>query len=167
MTSSSPSQSAPDEAALPLYRGSCHCGYVTYTCELDFQTPHPSTGAILTRCNCTICHKSGMLLATPFHFTLLSPPRGEADITEYTYRTGKVKHSFCPKCGIRCFLHGTYDGPDGAEVSFRRVNVLTLDGRDDGQPMDDLRKVEVLYWDGKTGDWSKGPSKEPYDGGAR
>ena len=108
-----------------------------------------------------------MLLATPSNFTFLSPPRGEADLTEYLYHTGKVKHSFCPKCGIRCSLRGTYVGPDGADVPFQRVNVLTLDERDDGQPMDDLRKVEILYWDGKTGDWSKGTSKEPYDGGAR
>ena len=152
----------------PLYKGSCHCGWVTYTVRLDFANPEPSLcGASATKCNCTICHKAGYLLADPGpdgDFKVLSPPEGESALADYTYGSHKVHHPFCPKCGVRCFLRGFYVW-EGKEVAFMRVNALTLDGRVDGAPMDDLRTLKIKYWDGKGENWTVAASDEPYEGG--
>src|SRR5690349_828969 len=128
------------DTSAPLYNGSCHCGFVTYTARLDLVNPSPETGAVVTKCSCSVCHKSGTLLATPVpaSLILLSPEGGRDALQDYTFSTGKVHHWLCPKCGIKCFLEGTYSLDDGKEVRFTRINVLTLDGKEDGSPLEDL-----------------------------
>ncbi|KAH8879541.1 hypothetical protein GQ53DRAFT_671864 [Thozetella sp. PMI_491] len=166
MTSSTdtPAQ-AQETGSLPAYKGSCHCGFISYRCSLNLKTANPSTGAVLSKCNCSHCHKTGMLLATPDEFTVDSPPDAEESLSKYSFHTGNVEHTFCPTCGVRCFMRGNFKKQDGTTMAFLRINVLTLDGRADGEPMDDLRDVEVSYWDGRSDDWSKGLSKKPYEGG--
>ena len=153
-----------------LYKGSCHCGFVTYTVELDFANPAPEwhrAGA--TKCNCSICHKAGYLLAEPAaegSFTLLSPPEGEGALSDYAFGAGGVRHPFCPRCGVRCYIRGAIRFW-GVEYPVMKVNILTLDSRVDGKPMDDLRDVRIRYWNAggevKPGD----PASEPFEGGAR
>jgi hypothetical protein len=53
----------------------------------------------------------------------------------------------------------------GKDFNFQRVNVLTIDGKADGSEMDDLRKLTVGYYAGRSDDWSKPIAKEPYEGG--
>lgn len=160
--------------AKPLYKGSCHCGFVSYTVGLDLVNPSPETGSVLTKCNCSICHKSGTVLAIPAPGSLkiLSPPEARADLQDYVFDRGNVHHWLCPKCGIKCFLEGclTYQGQ---EIKFTRINVLTLDEKEDGSPLEDLRQLKPLYWDGKSISWEgdvpkgtpKAASKEPGEGG--
>jgi hypothetical protein len=95
------SMAANDEATtavLPLYKGSCHCGFINYTARLDLDNLSPETGAVVTKCSCSICHNSGTLLATPAPASLkiLSPPEGRAALQDYTFGGGKVHHWMCP-----------------------------------------------------------------------
>lgn len=142
-----------------LYKGSCHCGFVTYTVGLDFKTPTPAMqGAILSKCNCTICLKSGATLADPGDdpvFTLLTPAEGEAALRDYTFASCRIHWFGCPKCGIYCFVKATFE-EGGREVKNMRVNVLTLDGKADGTPMENLRDLKMRYWDAR--DFSLGSS---------
>jgi hypothetical protein len=165
-TMASNTQNASDAVAEnPLYKGSCHCGFITYTVRLDLAKPSTTTGAIITKCNCSICHKSGLLLASSepvSSFALLTPVEGEAALTDYTFSTGKVHHWLCPRCGIKCFLKGSFVR-GGKEVNVMKINVLTLDGKADGSPMEDLREIKPLYWNGRNP--GEGLAHEPWEGG--
>ncbi|KAN0093928.1 hypothetical protein V8E51_017112 [Hyaloscypha variabilis] len=100
--------SVPQEQ--PVYKGSCHCGFVTYSVRLNLTSPNPMSGAIITKCNCSICLKGNAALVAPEEgsFKLLTPVEGMDTLTDYTFNTHKVHYHFCPKCGIRCFLNGVY-----------------------------------------------------------
>lgn len=95
-----------------IYRGSCHCGAIT------FQVEAPET-LELERCNCSICTKSGSLhLIVPgSRFELLS---GEDAITTYRFGSGLAQHTFCKICGIKPF-YTPRSNPDGIDVN---VNCL-------------------------------------------
>jgi hypothetical protein len=86
------------------YRGSCHCGAVTFEADLDLTQPS-------YRCNCSICRRTRFwpAVAMPAQFRLLS---GEADLVEYLFHTRRNKHMFCRHCGVRPFGIGT-DTPVG------------------------------------------------------
>ena len=154
-----------------VYKGSCHCGFVTYTAQLDFANPTPEMrGASATRCNCTICHKAGYLLVDPGpdgDFKLLSPSEGESALSDYSFGRHGMHHPFCPSCGVRCFLKGKYVLDDGKEIPVFRINVLTLDGKADGTTMGSLGGLKIKYWDGKSDDWSKNAADEPWEGGVK
>ena len=76
------------------YRGSCHCGAVTFEIETDF--------AELTACDCSICRRKNALMVKVHEnrFKLLS---GEASLTEYRFHTMTARHFFCKTCGIYPF----------------------------------------------------------------
>lgn len=74
-----------------------------------------------------------------------------------------MHHYFCPKCGIKPLVEGKISH-GGKWYEFQRVNVLTIDGKVDGSDMDDLRNLEVGYYDGK-GSFSNPVASEPYEGG--
>ena len=179
-SSEQPSLQAANGEEHPLYKGSCHCGAIAYTVRVNLKTPDPRTGKVLIRCNCSSCHKGGVLGATaeprssltltsggPLPASLNGGEKSEAGglIVDYTYGTGQVHHYFCAKCGTRCFYGGTVNFGGGTPFSFTRINALTLDEKADGSPIEDLRKLSVGYWDGKGDGWAKGVSDEPYDGG--
>ncbi|KAK4180635.1 hypothetical protein QBC36DRAFT_319747 [Triangularia setosa] len=153
-----------------LYKGSCHCGFAKYTIRLDFSTPPPSLhGANATKCNCSICHKLGTLLTDPGDdgsstFTLSTP--AEKDLGMYTFNTGNVKWYFCPKCSITLYsrVDGVFDGV--GEMHTFRVNVLTLDEKEDGSPVEDLKSLKIKYWDFKdTLGFPEAPLDAPANGG--
>ena len=111
-----------------LYRGSCHCGKVTFTVEA------PETLEV-ERCNCSICSKAGFLhLIVPARdFALLS---GEDALTTYTFNTGVARHTFCGTCGIKPF-YTPRSNPDGVDVNVNcldtqpaSVAITDFDGRD-------------------------------------
>lgn len=95
-----------------IYRGGCHCGAVTF----EVEAPESVT---VSRCNCSICSKSGFLhlIVPKSRFRLLS---GEAALTTYTFNTGVAQHTFCKTCGIKSF-YVPRSNPDGIDVN---VNCL-------------------------------------------
>lgn len=101
------------------YTGGCHCGAVKYQATLDL-----SAGPLIG-CNCSICSKTGTLLAfvPATGFELLS---GENELTDYQFGKKSIHHLFCRICGIRSFARGTM--PDGTPMA--AINVRCLDGVD-------------------------------------
>ena len=150
----------------PVYIGSCHCGFMTYSARLNLTTPNPKTGAVISKCNCSICLKGGGALVSPEgqSFKLLTPSQGMDALTDYTFNTNKVHYRFCPKCGIRCFLCGTYE-MNGQDVDVFRIYVSTLDRREDGEPLPELKDMKIKYFSNRNTDGAKGPADEPFSGG--
>jgi len=93
------------------YRGSCHCGAVTFEIETDFPE--------LTTCDCSICRRKNALMVKvrEDRFRLLS---GEDSLTEYRFHTMTARHYFCKTCGIYPF-HRKRVAPD-----YFGVNVFCL-----------------------------------------
>jgi hypothetical protein len=100
------------------YEGSCHCGKVKYTAELDLSQP-------VVVCNCSMCGRSGTMLAfiPRSAFELKS---GREDLKSYKFNREVIDHVFCTTCGIKPFAYGT--SPDGTETS--AINVRCLEGVD-------------------------------------
>jgi len=99
------------------YEGGCHCGKVRYRVEMALER--------VMSCNCSICSKTGGLLAfvPASQFTLLS---GGDAVTDYQFAKKHIHHTFCPTCGIRSYAHGaTKDGG-----TMFAINVRCLDGVD-------------------------------------
>ncbi len=93
---------------MTTHTGGCHCGRVRFevTAPQDLQ---------LTRCNCSICRKTGYLhlIVPQDDFRLLS---GEGDLETYTFNTGVAQHRFCRHCGIKSF-YVPRSHPDGVSVN--------------------------------------------------
>ncbi|CAI2534303.1 GFA family protein [Serratia proteamaculans] len=102
------------------FKGSCHCGAVTFTVNADL--PHEALS-----CNCSICRRKGMLLAFfPIDCFVLNS--GEDLLRGYTFNKHIIQHQFCQTCGTEAFAYGK--GPDGAAmcaVNLRCVPELALD----------------------------------------
>lgn len=112
------------------YTGSCHCGAVRFEVKMDLKH--------LVSCNCSICSRSGTLLAfVPVNqFKLHS---GEGAQTDYQFGKKRLHHLFCSTCGTRSFAIGK--GPDGTEM--RAINVRCLEGVD-------VAALPVQQFDGKS-----------------
>jgi hypothetical protein len=113
------------------HHGSCHCGQVQYDVKLDLSKP------VIT-CNCSICQRSGTLLAfvPADSFTLRS---GEEAVTDYQFGRMSIHHLFCSRCGVRSFARGKR--PDGAPMV--AVNVRCLEGVE-------LDQLTVKQFDGRS-----------------
>ena len=113
---------------MTTHTGGCHCGRVRFEVEA------PSS-IVATRCNCSICRKSGYLhlIVAATDFRLLS---GADDIRTYTFNTGMAKHHFCGHCGVKSF-YVPRSHPDGVSVN---VNCL-----DEGT----VEAVEIRDFDGR------------------
>src|SRR5687767_481131 len=97
------------------YKGSCHCGQVAYEVEGDLKG--------VMECNCSICSRKGSLLwfVPRDKFRLLTP---EERASTYTFNKHKIKHHFCPTCGIHPF--GEASDPSGKPMA--AINVRCLEG---------------------------------------
>ena len=84
--------------------GSCHCGAIAYTVELD-----PATAIT---CNCSLCSRLGVVWAfapkSKFKLT-----KGESKQGDYQFNKHVLHHHFCPTCGIESYAEGK--GKDGSE----------------------------------------------------
>ena len=112
------------------YTGACHCKNVTYETELDLSQP-------AIECNCSHCQMKGFILQGVPRDSLVITS-GEDSLVEYRFNTAKIKHLFCPVCGVEPFAEGS--GPDG--VPMRMVNLRTVDGID-------LAAVPRMPYEGK------------------
>ena len=112
------------------YTGSCHCGAVRYTVELDLSQP-------VISCNCSMCGRSGTLLtfapAEKFHLE-----KGSDSLTDYQFNKHVIHHLFCRVCGIKAFARGV--GRDGGPTV--AINTRCLDGVD-------VSRLNVMPYDGK------------------
>lgn len=126
---------------MKTYRGSCHCGAVTFEADIDL-----AQGTL--RCNCSICFKARFwpAIVQPAAFRLLS---GADDLTLYQFATKRDQHLFCRHCGIRAFGIGQ----SHRWGEFYAVNVTCLD---DVTP-EELASAPITYLDGKNDEWEVPP----------
>ncbi|BDG08554.1 GFA family protein [Anaeromyxobacter paludicola] len=112
------------------YEGGCHCGAVRYRVTAEVERA--------VSCNCSICSKTGALLAfaPAERFELL---RGADALTDYQWGKKRIHHTFCRHCGVRSFARG--EKPGGGEmVAF---NLRCVDGVD-------LGAIPVVSHDGRS-----------------
>jgi hypothetical protein len=96
-----------------IYRGSCHCGDITFEAEGDL-------GEVLA-CNCSICQRKGSLLwFVPREYLTLRTPA--ANLSTYTFNKHAIQHHFCAKCGTHPFGEAT--SPDGKAMAAINVRCL-------------------------------------------
>jgi len=111
---------------LKSYRGSCHCGRVTFEVRTDLTS--------VAECNCSYCRRKGALYrrVDPEDFKILS---GEDALSIYDFNTRVAKHYFCKYCGIHPF-HRPRAAPDKWTVNVRCLDDV------------DLFRLDVLLFDG-------------------
>lgn len=113
------------------HQGSCHCGKVAYQVDIDLEKP-------VTACNCSMCGRSGTLLAfvPAASFRLL---RGEDALQDYQFNKQIIHHLFCSTCGIKPFARGQM--PDGSPTV--AINVRCLDEVE-------IATLTVQHYDGRS-----------------
>lgn len=95
------------------YRGGCHCGRIAFEVDGDLRK--------VIDCNCSICAKRGYLhWSVPRDAMRLKTP--ESNLATYTFKTGTVKHHFCPDCGCAPFI----TAPDATYVNARCLEGVEL-----------------------------------------
>lgn len=115
---------------MQTYTGGCHCGRVRYSVDLELDK--------VIECNCSHCEKKGLLLAfVPASAFTLTAGSDEA-LTEYRFNQKKIKHLFCPICGVQSYSRG--EKPDGTGTV--AINVRCLDGVD-------IASLSRIPYDGK------------------
>ena len=112
------------------YKGSCHCGKVAFEVEGDLRG--------VMACNCSMCSRRGSLLwfVPRDELRLLT---AEGDLGTYTFNKHRIRHRFCPTCGIHPFGEGT--DPKGNRMA--AVNARCLEGVD-------LAAIPVQHFDGRS-----------------
>lgn len=111
------------------HKGSCHCGRIAFEVEGEIK------GA--TDCNCSICQRVGALrwFVPKSAFHLLTP---DDAASTYTFNKQRIKHRFCPVCGIHVYGEGA--DPKGNEMA--AINIRCLEGID-------LAAIPVNHFDGR------------------
>ena len=111
---------------MKTYKGSCHCGAVTYDVTGEFTEAR--------RCNCSHCKRKGFLLGfVPVDsFTLKSGAEAQ---TTYHFNKHLIDHTFCKTCGVQSYAYGG----DGAGNYMYMVNLNCLEDFDSyGLPVKDV-----------------------------
>lgn len=112
------------------YKGSCHCGKVSFEVEGEIKSA--------LACNCSICQRKGSLLwfVPRAEMHLLSP---EEAASTYTFNKHVIKHRFCSTCGI----HPYGEGVDPKGNSVAAINIRCLENMD-------LSAIPVQHYDGRS-----------------
>jgi hypothetical protein len=121
--------------------GSCHCGAVRYSADIDL-----TKGTL--RCNCSLCRKTRawFAFAPADKFRL---DTGADRLTSYRWIPEGREHSNltyhgCANCGVHTHAEG--NGPDGPTVA---IQVATINGLDRDLLVDGIRYVDGLHDDFK------------------
>ena len=124
------------------YHGSCHCGAVRFTAEIDL-----ARGTL--RCNCSLCAKLRFwpAIIAPAAFCLLA---GADALADYQFHPRRDHHFFCRHCGVHPF--GTGSSPRWG--AFHAVNVACLD---DATP-EALAAAPITWIDGRNDNWDSAPA---------
>jgi hypothetical protein len=111
------------------YKGSCHCGRITFEVEGTLE------GAV--SCNCSICQRKGALMwfVPRDQLRLLTP---EKDASTYLFNKHAIKHRFCAVCGIHPYGEGT----DRKGNRTAAVNIRCLEGIA-------LEQIPLTHYDGR------------------
>ena len=118
-------------AKTTTHTGGCHCGAVKF----KFSAP---TEMSLTKCNCSVCSKTGFqhLFVPHEDFKVMS---GVDQLTTYKFNTCAAKHLFCRQCGVKSFYQPR-SHPNQWSVNLRCVDAGTLEVAEtiefDGQNFD-------------------------------
>lgn len=106
-----------EEEASVTYKGSCHCGQVTFEVQGTFDT--------VMECNCSHCSRKGYLLwfVPRAQFSLQSP---EVALATYTFNKHVIKHHFCVECGCAPFGLGISRGAEMAAINVRCLEGIEL-----------------------------------------
>jgi hypothetical protein len=101
-----------------MHHGSCHCGAVSFTADLDLSQP-------AITCNCSMCGRTGTMLmfVAEDKFAL---DKGEDSLTSYKFNKHAIDHLFCKVCGVKPFARGK--NPKGEQMV--AINVRVLDDVD-------------------------------------
>ena len=113
---------------MPAYRGTCHCGAVSFS----FEDAAITAGI---RCNCSICARRGAVMSERYYPRDQISLSGLEACTVYIWGDRMMNHYFCRTCGISPFASviedgrvrvnlGCVDGVDTATLAIR-----TIDGR--------------------------------------
>lgn len=118
------------------YKGSCHCGAVTYSVLL----PQPLEFIKVMNCNCKLCTKNGYLNVYPKrkHVKI----QGEENLTSYVWSKASCAHLFCKTCGTSLFASPRASEEGGEEPEDLAVNVR-------GFVDVDLEKLQYRKFDGR------------------
>ena len=92
---------------MKTYKGSCHCGAITFQIKSDFPE--------LTTCDCSICTKKNALMVK-VHESNMEILTGQESLTTYQFHTHTAEHYFCKVCGIYPF-HRKRVTPDNFGVN--------------------------------------------------
>lgn len=112
------------------YKGSCHCGKVTYEVEGEIES--------VIDCNCSMCQRRGGLLwFVPRDKFRLTSPEGNA--SEYMFNNHVIHHRFCSTCGIQPYAVGM--GPGNRPMA--AINVRCLEGVEP-------ESFKVVHYDGRS-----------------
>jgi hypothetical protein len=95
---------------MPTFRGSCHCGRVTFEVEAS-----PSE---LSECNCSLCRRKGAVYLKISEVDSLRILSGESELSVYRFNTNTAKHYFCRICGVHPF-HRSRFAPERWSVNAR------------------------------------------------
>ena len=124
------------------YHGSCHCGAVRFTAEIDL-----ARGTL--RCNCSLCAKLRFwpAIIAPAAFCLLA---GADALADYQFHPRRDHHFFCRHCGVHPF--GTGTSPRWG--AFHAVNVACLDDA----TQEELAAAPITWIDGRNDNWDSAPA---------
>ena len=101
---------------MPEYKGSCHCGAVSFSFASD-----PITSGL--SCNCSYCERrAAIMLNPPLADAELKREIKEGALSCYQFGNKVAKHYFCKKCGNYTF-HETMRKP-----GYYRVNLGCVEG---------------------------------------
>lgn len=113
------------------YKGSCHCGKITFEVEGKIDQ--------VIDCNCSHCSRKGFLLwFVPREQLRLAIP--EETIPTYLFNKKAIQHKFCDVCG--CAPFGVGVTPKTGQKT-AAVNVRCLEGVD-------LKSLKVVSVDGRS-----------------
>ena len=102
---------------MACYRGSCHCGEVTFWIDAVIDE--------LTTCDCSLCRRKNAVM-TKVHESALTILSGEDLLSSYEWNTHRARHFFCSRSGVYTF-HRKRAAPDHFGI-----NVFCLEDFDIG-----------------------------------